>query len=166
MREPDEGGPSQVAQSQGGTTEKFKKLTDEAQAVVCGEASPKRQCKIGTGSSSSSTAPATSTVDTSMDDSQANCVGRRDLKKQKPDCESEHMEDSGTQQIHLDRQRCLRRVRIDSGEDEQQTLTDPNFFDSQDEDEEPQRVQTCGCALVNGIVVKVGGNEGRRPTHR
>ena len=86
--------------------EKLKKLTDKAQGGRGGgrrEGSalkrPRKDlpCEIGTGSSSSSTAPAASTMDTSVDVSYKRAApagesDERDSKKQKLGDESEHME--------------------------------------------------------------------------
>ena len=89
--------------------EMLKKLTDKAGRRRIEGSAPKRPrkdqpCEIGTGSSSSSAAPAASTVDTSVDDSYKRAApagesDERDSKKQMPGDESEHMEVSHVERM-------------------------------------------------------------------
>ena len=156
--------------------EKLKKLTDKARGE--GErgregeegSAPKRPrkdqpCEIGTGSSSSSTAPAASTMDTSVDDSSKRAApagesDERDSKKQKPGDESEHMEVSHVERMMQEdfvwSVNDVSDMCEETSEDVQRAVTDMNFYDEttgelfnqrlvrEAEDEEPQRFKKMG----------------------
>ena len=160
--------------------EKLKKLTDKAQGERGSGrregSAPKRPrkdlpCEIGTGSSSSSTAPAASTMDTSVDDSYNRAApagesDERDSKKQKPGDESEHMEVSHVERMTQEDYVCsvndVSDMCEETSDDVQGAVTDMNFYDETTgelfnqrlvrdaEDEELQRFKKMGvCDYVD-----------------